>query len=155
MAAGCTFKRSAVNDLQSALNALLTGRGITTSSLVPTLHIDASIAHGDLSLAFAAALEMLAPFGQGNEEPVFLLPKKKISDVRTVGADNRHLQCRIGGIKGIGFGLGNLMQAIVSDAEFDIACRIGINEWNGRREVQMFMEDIRMAADTVRGSNRM
>lgn len=143
MAAGCTFRRSAMSEIQSSLNALLDARGITVSTLVPTLHIDASIAHGDLSLAFAASLETLAPFGQGNEEPVFLLPKKKLTEVRTVGAENRHLQCRIGGIKGIGFGLGHLMQAIVSDADFDIACRVGINEWNGRREVQVFIEDIR------------
>ncbi|MDD5055560.1 MAG: single-stranded-DNA-specific exonuclease RecJ [Candidatus Peribacteraceae bacterium] len=146
MAAGCTLKRSAVSDLRSALNVLLIDRGITAASLIPTLHLDASIAHGDLSPVFAEALETLAPFGQGNEEPVFLLPKRKLTDVRTVGADNRHLQCRIGGIKGIGFGLGHLMQEIAGVADVDVACRVGINEWNGRREVQVFVEDVKKSA---------
>ena len=143
-AAGCTFKQSSIGDLRSALNALLSDRGITASSLVPTLQIDASIAENP-TVQFATALESMAPFGQGNQEPLFLLPKKKITDLRTVGTENRHLQCRIGGIKGIGFGLGNLMQEISKDKEFDVACKIGINEWNGRREVQVFVEDIRMS----------
>jgi hypothetical protein len=86
---------------------------------------------------------------------MFLLPKKKISDLRTVGADNRHLQCRVGGIKGIGFGLGSLMPVMGDNTEVDVACRIGVNEWNGRREVQVFIEDIRMADDATRESNRM
>lgn len=140
-AAGCTFKQSSIGDLRSALNALLMERGITVSSLMPTLQIDASMTQNP-TVQFASALESLAPFGQGNQEPVFLLPKKKMTDLRTVGEENRHLQCRIGGIKAIGFGLGNLMQALGKDTEVDVACRIGINEWNGRREVQVFIEDI-------------
>lgn len=145
-AAGCTLRASDVPAVRAALNALLAARGITEESLKPSLSLDAIITPVALGMGFMKELQSLAPFGAGNDEPVFLLSSQKMTDLRTVGADKSHLQCRIGAIKGIGFGLGALVDQISHDKVFDIACRLGVNSWQGRESVQLFVEDIRYSS---------
>lgn len=142
-AAGCTFKAADVPALRSAFNEALNTRGITAESLVPSIHLDAALLPVALGPAFVRQLMTLSPFGAGNDEPLFLLPSQKIGDARTVGSDRTHLQCRIGAVKAIGFGLGALIDQVSSSQTFDIACRLGMDTWNGRESVQLFIEDIR------------
>jgi hypothetical protein len=39
--------------------------------------------------------------------------------------------------------MGSLIDELHADTPVDIACRIGINNWNGRETVQLVIEDIR------------
>ena len=61
-------------------------------------------------------LQLFEPFGPGNPQPVFQDNEATILDSRTVGRGSEHLQVTIRGrytnLKGIGFGLGNLLQDI-------------------------------------------
>ncbi len=145
-AAGCTFSPKHMGALQQALNALMTERGITADSMVPTLDIDAALRAGSLSLSIAKTMQALSPFGQGNDEPVFLLSSQTLSDFRPVGSEGAHLQLRIGGTKAIGFRLGNIMEHLSERELYDIACRVGINTWNGKETVQLFVEDVRKSS---------
>lgn len=144
-AAGCTLRAADIPALRAALNACLIARGITEESLRPRLTLDAVITPVALGMGFVKELGSLAPFGAGNDEPVFLLSSQKMTDLRTVGADKSHLQCRIGSVKGIGFGLGALVDQISHDKTFDIACRLSVNSWQGRESVQLFVEDVRVS----------
>ena len=142
-AAGCTFSPKNMGALQQALNALMIERGITADSMVPTLDIDAALQPQVLSLSFAKTMQALSPFGQGNDEPAFLLSSQTLSDFRPVGSEGAHLQLRVGGTKAIGFRLGNIIEHLSERAPYDIACRVGVNAWNGKETVQLFVEDIR------------
>ncbi len=142
-AAGCTFAPTNTDPLRSALNALLCERGITAAELLPTLELDAELHHRHITMAFAQSLTSLAPFGAGNIEPTFLLTKQTLTDLRAVGADNMHLQAKVSGIRAIGFRFGSSLDQLNSETPVDIACRIGINSWNGRESVQLVIEDIR------------
>ncbi|MBP7114474.1 MAG: single-stranded-DNA-specific exonuclease RecJ [Candidatus Peribacteraceae bacterium] len=142
-AAGCTFMASDTDALRLALNAVLLERGISSATLVPTLELDAALDHRHLTMAFARSLTSLAPFGTGNTEPMFLLSQQRLTDLRTVGADNSHLQAKVNGISAVGFRLGPCLTQLNSETSVDLVCRIGINSWNGRESVQLVIEDIR------------
>lgn len=140
-AAGSTFKTSNLPALEQALQSALLAQGINPADLGPSLGIDMELPQDKANLDLAKRLAGLEPFGSGNEEPVFLLRNQMLTDLRTVGADDNHLQCRIGAVKGIGFRLGSLIDQL--DTPVDLACRISVNAWNGRESVQLVVEDIR------------
>lgn len=142
-AAGCTFDPKNVRALQQALNALLRERGFSPETMKPTLEIDAALQPESVSISFAKAVTLLAPFGQSNEEPIFRLSDQRITDARPVGVDGSHLQCRVGSVKAVGFRLGNLLEHLVGDQRYDVAVRVSVNVWNGKESVQLFIEDIR------------
>jgi single-stranded-DNA-specific exonuclease len=54
-----------------------------------------------LSEAFLAELELLAPFGEGNPEPVILLKDVLVLDVRGMGTENQHLKLTVRGRDGV------------------------------------------------------
>jgi single-stranded-DNA-specific exonuclease len=142
-AAGCTFEFSNIDAIRRALNAAMAEQGMSPEDLIPTLHADGEIQSGHVTVGIGKQLQSLEPFGQGNDQPLFLLRSQAIDNLRAVGSDSRHLQCRIEGTKAIGFGLAKLLQTIDSSHGCDVLCSIGINEWNGREEVQLVIRDIR------------
>lgn len=142
-AAGCTLPAAAV----AALHALLCGdvaAHVDPSSLRPFTAIDAVLDATTIDLSFCAALDALAPYGQGNPEPRFLLRDVTLAGGRAVGADGKHLQVHAAGIKAIGFGLGSFCAALPARA--DVLCRVGIDTWQNRRAPQLFLEDFRTVA---------
>ncbi len=144
-AAGCTFELRQFEALQEALNARMHALGHTPDSLRPALHLDGELAPASVSLPFVDSLKQLEPFGMGNDQPMFLLRAQRLDLVRTVGSDGKHVQCRVGDKKAVGFGLGAYAEAMKSQQCWDIACTVGVNEWNGRKEVQLMIKDIRSA----------
>ena len=138
-AAGCTVEKSNWIKFTDAIKNDADER-LEKYDLVPSLEINAEISLEDLSLNFVKDLQKLEPFGNGNPEPKFLLRNQTISGIRCVGQENDHLQCFIGRIKVIGFGLGHLASKIPSRC--DVVCKLGIDNWNEESRVQIFLEDI-------------
>lgn len=142
-AAGCTFPAQNLAALRERLGADIAARTVV-DQLRPSLELTASLQPRDITLAFLEHLKDLEPFGQGNPEPSFLIPAVRLESVRRVGEDGKHLQARIGGLKAIGFRLGHL--ADHATKPLDIACRISVDTWNGRRAPQIVVEDVRVPA---------
>lgn len=137
-AAGCTFRMSALEELQTRLNEDICAQ-VDASLLLPTIIIDAEISPSDVTLDFCSRLSLLEPYGQGNPEPRFLIKNVIIQQPRLIGKEKTHLQGRIVGIKMIGFNLGDLYQQ--TSESLDIVCRIGIDTWQGMKRPQIFIED--------------
>lgn len=144
-AAGCTFKSADFDALRDAMNLAMIDLGIVETDLVPTMFVDAEVAQDTLSPAFVDAIRTLEPFGRANEEPRFLLRNQKVSALRTVGADGKHLQARIGSKKAVGFNLGHFQSALNETDMFDVVCRFGLDTWNGAYDIQVMIEDVRKA----------
>jgi len=160
-AAGCTLSLSAFDALAAGLWRAMLDRGMNEETLVPTLFLDGELPEQGVGMDFARHLSLLEPFGKQNEEPVFLFRNRCLTDARAVGAEARHLQCRIGGVKAIGFGLGRFAQEVSSSVppfdsasldcargrqgRLDIACKITVSTWKGREELEYQIQDIRKA----------
>jgi single-stranded-DNA-specific exonuclease len=142
MAAGCSFVTSTFDNLRAACIADAE-QYVTDDMLVPRLHFDVEIDHRIITPALCNALEALEPCGQGNPEPRFLVRHASLSDVRTIGSDRTHVQARLGGKQVIGFGHAALAGSLSTPV--DLLCRIGCNDWRGQRNVQLRLDDVRIA----------
>ncbi len=143
-AAGCTFLHQNFPFVRAALQDWMSTHSHTHDLLKPTLSLDAELHPSLLSMNVAESLEQLEPFGEGNDEPHFLLRDVAISDCRRVGTDGAHLQCRIANTKAIGFRFGEYIESL--PPIIDCAVRIGKNTWNGQTSLQLIIEDLRLCA---------
>lgn len=143
-AAGATFPLSAFIPLTTRLQQDATSH-LGEVIPAPVLAIDGVLHPQAIDQTLHTFIQDLAPFGQGNPEPILMLSDVQLERVRRVGAQNNHLQARGHGLPLIGFGLGHLAEA-VTHSVVDIACRIGMNTWNGKTEMQMQVVDIRQSS---------
>jgi len=149
-AAGCTLLLS---DFQAVCEALKNDISSTVPSdlLSPSVVIDAILDPQDITLEFCSALSQLEPYGQGNPEPRFLLTNVQPEFVRQIGADGAHVQARIAGAKAVGFHLGLFASHMTQP--LDIICRIGTDNWQGKLQPQIFIEDVRVQKNAPVGAS--
>ncbi|MDQ7024486.1 MAG: single-stranded-DNA-specific exonuclease RecJ [Anaerolineae bacterium] len=145
MAAGLTVLPENLDLLQERLQekarAVLDGL-----ELLPTLHIDMEVSMRDLTMALARELDVLEPTGQANKKPVFMTSNLRVDDVKTVGNGAAHLKVKLSAdgqppIDAIGFRLGDW--AYDMPPVIDAAYHLEVNEWQGRRNLQLNLQDIR------------
>ena len=146
-AAGFTVHNSNLDalrrELQQMAQVALDGR-----NLAPQLPIDLQIPLDALNEGFLAEIEKLEPTGRENPPPAFMSRRLNVLQCRRVGDDGKHLRLRLAGERGarlgaIGFGLGDWAGGM--PRTIDAAYTVEMNEWNGRRRLQMQLLDIRPA----------
>ena len=91
---------------------------------------------GDVTLELAESLQLMEPFGECNEEPVFGMKGVSFSDVRPLGSDGRHLavQLRGSGLRAVWWAHGDRVEALRASGfvAHDIAFTIAISEYGER-----------------------
>ncbi len=148
MAAGVTLEQSRLGDLRAFLEDRLAAE-VDAAVSVDHLTIDAAIAASGASTRFIENLDRAGPFGQGNPSPVFALPAHRVVYAARAGAD--HVRCTLvqsdgSRIKAIAFrAMGTeLGEVLLSERRMPlhIAGRLAINDWGGKREGQVFIDDV-------------
>ncbi len=146
LAAGLSVKRENLPALRDALNRYAR-ENLTEDSRIPTMEADMEILFSDLTLPLAEGLGVLEPYGVGNPVPVFVsrdmtvLEVSGVSDKRhtrfVLGDGNRTVNAMFFGTSpaSLGVGVGDCVDALFS---------LDVNEWMGRRSVQMILRDIRL-----------
>lgn len=130
-----------------------------TIELVPQINIDAEIDLDEINWELYDLLQKFEPFGMNNEEPTYVARGLTIVSISPVGQDGKHLKITLKHNsqivrKTIGFGLGDCNRhpadwknnLHVGD-KIDMAFCIEANEWNGTRELQMTIEDLKKSPD--------
>ncbi len=143
-AAGCTFEFARYQEIVDALCADIASQ-LDPEDLVPELQIDAEVEARDINVKMCEELQELEPFGQGNPEPRFVIRNATLTEWKLCGAEQTHLQFRMGPVKAIAFRMGHVLPHMNMDQKFDVACRLSINLWNGQKFPQVFVDDIRVA----------
>lgn len=122
------------------------------ADLRPRLHLEAPLKLGDVTWRLWDDLEKFEPHGKGNERPLFLIPAVQPVGVQLVGNGEKHLKLQVsdpvsGVVKpAIAFGLGKKWgSTLTPESIIDLACEVDVNEWNGNRELQIKVEDIRLS----------
>lgn len=92
MAAGCSMKRENVEEFRKRLNQCCT---LTEEDLVPKIKIDVPMPLDYLREDLIRQLEVLEPFGKGNEKPVFADKELRVQNVRIVGKNRNVLKMRL------------------------------------------------------------
>lgn len=145
-AAGLSIANEHLPEFERRLEAIVEEklRNVRTE---PELSADMRIHPSHLTLDFSRELAKLAPFGEGNPEPVFLLENIAVEESRIVGSDKKHLKLRFraGGrvFDAIGFSLAGSFGDLQSGESIDAMVGIGENEWQGRVTLQLKVHDMR------------
>lgn len=113
----------------------------------PYLQMDAESSLSQIDPDFLEQLSKLEPFGLGNPAPLFLLRKARVRDSRIVG--EKHLRMRVGQgqkvLGAIGFRLGSKQPEALT--QVDLAFVPEWNEWNGNKNIQLRLLDLRPSLD--------
>lgn len=142
-AAGLSIEETTLKAFIEGFDEVASGL-LTPADLIPELAVDAMLQPEEISYELAEALEAMAPFGMGNPEPVFMLEGIRVADLRIL--KERHLKLRLvageRNLDAIGF---NMAEKRDIPDIVTVAFSMQINEWNGRKSVQLRIRDIKAA----------
>ena len=149
LAAGLTIKRSRVDEFRAALGEYYRSRPAPDE---PALVCDVRIDDPDwLSMSCVEELELLEPYGAGNAKPTVCLVDALLERVTPIGGGS-HLKLRLakGGAEFdcVMFGVRESELGAHEGERVDAAFYPQINEFRGRRSVQLLMTDLRRT-DTI------
>ncbi|HJN84845.1 MAG TPA: single-stranded-DNA-specific exonuclease RecJ [Patescibacteria group bacterium] len=114
----------------------------------PELHIDSEL---DLALAdweLVDLVQKMEPYGVGNEMPKFVSRKLQVVAAEAIGKTKTHLRLTVATEdrvmrQCIGFGYGKWSDRLTLGDMVDLVYEVGVNEWNGNRELQLQIKDIK------------
>lgn len=125
-------------------------KNISEDSLTPEISIDGEIHLNDINNKFYRILRQFAPFGPGNMAPVFITTDvMDTGSARTVGKNHLKLDVVHANISGYPFPAIAFQQAdklpIIKGQglTFSICYHLEENEWNGRKNLQLNIKDIK------------
>jgi single-stranded-DNA-specific exonuclease len=150
-AAGFTVSNDNLDAFITRMTEIATEK-LSELDLYPTITIDAEIELTDIDWALYESLSPLEPTGYANPTPVFMSRNVEVRSHRVVGQDGSHLQMHLSGGKqaehyqemaSIAFRQGDWANHLPQF--IDIVYTVNVNEWRGRRTLQLMIQDIRMA----------
>jgi single-stranded-DNA-specific exonuclease len=146
MAAGLTILPGKVEAFRTRLNSLAQAT-LKPADLHATLRLDAQVGLEEMTLPCLAVLDRLKPSGQGNPGIQFLsrgLEHQR--PLQRMGSDKQHVKMwvtdGVSAAEAVWWGAGNEALPV---GRFDVAFAPQINQYNGRRLVQLRVLDWRKA----------
>ncbi len=166
-AAGLKIENKNLKKFRKKINSIA-DKTLKEDDLVPFVKIDYEINHEQINWQLVDEIEKFKPFGQGNKSPVFMVKKLEVHEIRSVGNGNAHLKLCFKTIlkdesakyfPAIAFRLGKLAEEMPAcqtsgpDKKpglrwgdiVDVVFQLEVNEWNGNRELQMNVLDLKMS----------
>jgi single-stranded-DNA-specific exonuclease len=147
MAAGLTIEPKNVDAFRARLNDLAR-RALQPADFQPPLRLDAAVALPDLSLNSLAELDQLKPGGQGNPAVQFCAANLgHARPLQRMGTQKQHVKLWVtdGAVthEAVWWNAGG---GALPVGRFDLAFAPSVNEFNGRRTVQLKVLDWRPAS---------
>ncbi|GFH41205.1 single-stranded-DNA-specific exonuclease RecJ [Lactococcus insecticola] len=145
-AAGMTFELANLPAIKAVIADFIAEHEIDMSQKNQLL-LDGELALSDMTLETIKTLSQLAPFGQKNTKPQFLVKDYQVVQSRSMGQDNAHLKLKIVQDKTqmevVYFGHGKEALDFEQTAP-ELAVTLSVNTWNGNTSVQLMVVDARV-----------
>ena len=146
VAVGLTLEKENLNSFIEAFVA--TVDELTGGKVAPvSLNIASTIEQSDLRPELLDELVKMAPFGQENPEPVLALKNIRLAQKPRKVGDGSHFQFSVhngsSSISGIAWKMAERIPP--TDQDIDLAFRLKWNHWNGRRNLQMELQDWKLS----------
>lgn len=156
-ACGFTLKDEASFEPFRAELEALAAQELAGRQLEPTLPIDAAVRLEDVDWKLLAELEQFEPFGVDNPRPKFLAQGVEVVEAQTVGSNGQHLRLTCTHAtkvvrKAIGFSFGQWQMKLKRGDRVDVVFEAGVNEWNGNREIQLKIIDLKACHPSEHGA---
>ena len=146
MAAGFSLEEANIEEFRRRLNENAAKR-LTEDDFIPRVWIDVPMPFEYITESLIRELELLEPFGQGNEKPQFALKSLKIRSARVFGRNRNVVKLSLMNergfsMDGVVFTEGDLfMEEMGNSQSMDIIYYPTINEYNGNRSLQLVVKD--------------
>jgi len=146
-AAGLTMLPEQVTAFSEAFENAVSAT-ILPESLVPEVLIDAEVSFSELSPTFYNILTQMEPFGPENMRPVFIAKKVKDTGYSKI-VKEQHIRFSVQQdniiLTGIGFNMVEKFQLLQKQQPIDVIFTLDLNEWNGEKNLQLKVIDIRLS----------
>lgn len=145
LAAGLSLNTKDFEKFKNMINEYAE-KNIKDEDLIPTINIDLKLEDSQLNIEDVEELKLLEPFGQSNEEPIFMITNLKVVSIKTL-SDGKHLKLFLKNqnyLDAIGFNLGERANELKIGDTIDIVGNLNINEFNNTKKVQMLLKDFKI-----------
>lgn len=141
LAGGFTVSKDHLLKFKEDIQEYLKTTDLIESSLQPLL-----IDQDDISILSIKELERLEPFGQGNEEVLFLLENLSVQDVRILSG-GKHLRYDIllpyGKMQALLFNCQSQLEKLKDKKVISVVGKLKINKYLNNESINMIIEDIK------------
>jgi single-stranded-DNA-specific exonuclease len=148
MAAGFTVHAQRYSELKAALEEYAAVR-LNGEAFSRPIRIAATATLADLKPSLHQEIQLLAPFGVGNREPLLLSRDVEVVRTDTFGADRRHLRVqlrdRTGGADAIAFDKASTAPNLPPGRRLDLVYSLDCDRWDGFDRIRMHLRDLRPA----------
>ena len=148
MAAGLTVKEKSFDKFKKVFTEYVNNT-INDEQLIPSIKLEGVLKLKDIDSRFIDFLDKLAPYGPGNMRPSFACKRVEIvGNPRVLGnGDHIIFKVRHGQkvISAIGFNMSEHYEKLIKGLLIDLVFVVEVNEWQGRKLVQLNVRDIKMS----------
>jgi single-stranded-DNA-specific exonuclease len=143
---GFSVKEDRIHEFPKALNdahALLA----SAPSALAVAGIDAALSLDEVTPELVRTLSRFAPFGIGNEKPLFLFRGVRPSKVELFGKEKGHTKIHFARERGMLAAIGffkkpeEFTASLVTDSPIDLVAHVEESSFGGRREIRLRIED--------------
>ena len=147
MAAGFSIETEKIEIFSKKINEYA-DKLLTDELLERKLKIDCEIKFDQINPGLVERLNKFEPAGLGNPGPTFMSNDVEIVEIKTVGRDAKHLKLKLKQdehvFDSIFFGGGEKYSKLVSGSKVDVVYSIEENVWNGYKNLQLKIKDIKV-----------
>ena len=140
-AAGVTIAKERYEEFRTAFEQHILN-SYRPEDFYPSFQYDETVLFGELNVNRVRELKLLAPYGEGNAEPVFRFNGVRFASLRTIGKDDKHFCASVVQrdqvMRVVAFGKSELLEPLNTAADWDLLARPTINEYRGSESVELF-----------------
>lgn len=156
LAAGLSVARGELDNFRKKIN-LYAVNNLSREDMLPTLDADMEIGFDDITLALADGLRILEPYGVENPVPAFVLRGAAVTDISGVGG-GKHTRITVSNgrysLSAMYFSCSPDSLGIYPGDEVDMLFNIDVNDWQGRRTVQIIVRDLKASVRQAQSEER-
>lgn len=151
LAAGLSLKRENVEPLRDRLNELAK---LEEDDFVRKIWIDVPMPLEYINEPFIEELDLLEPFGQGNEKPLFAQKGLSIRSVRVLGKNRNVVKFSLASgqgmpMDGLLFANGDsFLEELLDSRKIDVIYYPTVNEYNGNKSLQIVIKNYKILKES-------
>lgn len=144
-AAGISIKEENIEEFSVALNDAI-AKILDIPNLSPQTIVDAYCSLNDIDYDLISQIDMLAPFGNMNPEPILCVENIKVASLTTVGSNHLRMVLNDSTVyqNSIWFGMAHLSDRLYN-SRVNALFTPQINNWNGMSNIQLRMKDVSLS----------
>ncbi len=149
LAAGLSVKRGELDNFRKKINEYA-DKNLSNQDLTPSIEADCQIDFSDINLQLAQQLQQLEPYGVGNPMPTFVVNGIYVNEISAI-SEGKHTKLVLGNgssnVTAMFFSNSPESLGIYVGEKIDVLFNIDINEWLGKKSVQLVIKDIKTSSE--------